>query len=125
MHSAYINPTPSGKVRIAAVSTLSAASVGFPVLLIEHPAGTAADQLNPDTVPPATIQQRLSVGRTTAGEIRQDAGEQGPRPPVRTPQYLFLILGGPCSSEESLLPMAGSSFLRQGQLSGVRLLVGW
>ncbi|MGW0778947.1 hypothetical protein ACWD01_36325 [Streptomyces sp. NPDC002835] len=43
------------------------------MLLIEHPAGTAADQFNPDTVPLATIQQRLSVARTTAGEIRQEA----------------------------------------------------
>ncbi|MFD6334273.1 hypothetical protein ACFWGI_32485 [Streptomyces niveus] len=84
--STYIHPMLSGKVRSAAVRTLSAASVRFPVLLIEHPAGTAADQFNPDTMPPATIQQHLSVGRTTAGEIRQDAGEQGPRPPVRTPQ---------------------------------------
>ncbi|MGW6310190.1 DUF2637 domain-containing protein [Streptomyces niveus] len=43
------------------------------MLLVEHPHGIPADQIDPERVPSAMIQDRLSVGRTVAGELRQEA----------------------------------------------------
>ncbi|MFD3923904.1 DUF2637 domain-containing protein [Streptomyces sp. NPDC058595] len=43
------------------------------MLLTEHPHGTPADQIDQERVPLATITKRLSVGRTVASEIRQEA----------------------------------------------------
>ncbi len=43
------------------------------MLLVEHPHGIPADQIDPERVPLAAIQERLSVGRTVAGEIRQES----------------------------------------------------
>ncbi|MFE4336040.1 hypothetical protein ACFRQM_43800 [Streptomyces sp. NPDC056831] len=45
------------------------------MLLVEHRPDTPADQIDPETVPLAAAQQRLSAARTTAGEIRQEAME--------------------------------------------------
>ncbi|MFE4613730.1 DUF2637 domain-containing protein [Streptomyces niveus] len=43
------------------------------MLLAEHPHNTPADQIDPERVPLVAIQERLGVGRTVAGEIRQEA----------------------------------------------------
>ncbi|MFE9853483.1 DUF2637 domain-containing protein [Streptomyces sp. NPDC005576] len=43
------------------------------MLLVEYPAGTPADQIDPERVPLARIQDRLGAARTTAGELRQEA----------------------------------------------------
>ncbi|MFB7553099.1 hypothetical protein [Streptomyces sp. NPDC056154] len=45
------------------------------MLLVEHRPGTPADQIDPETVPLAAVQQWLSAARSTAGEIRQEAME--------------------------------------------------
>lgn len=43
------------------------------MLLVEHPHRAPADQIDPEAVPLATIQERLSIGRTVAGELRTEA----------------------------------------------------
>ncbi|MFF7366028.1 DUF2637 domain-containing protein [Streptomyces sp. NPDC008125] len=43
------------------------------MLLAAHPAGTPADQIDPERIPLAQIQERLGAARTTAGELRQEA----------------------------------------------------
>lgn len=40
---------------------------------VEHPDGTPVGQINPEAVPLAAIQGRLSVGQTAAGDIRKEA----------------------------------------------------
>ncbi|MFF1482368.1 hypothetical protein ACFVYD_33265 [Streptomyces sp. NPDC058301] len=43
------------------------------MLLLAHATDVTAKGINPEAVPLADIQERLSVSRTTAGEIRQEA----------------------------------------------------
>ncbi|MFD5899791.1 DUF2637 domain-containing protein [Streptomyces sp. NPDC060366] len=43
------------------------------MLLVAHPAGTPAGQMDPERVPSAEIGGRLGVGRTVAGELRKEA----------------------------------------------------
>ncbi|MEU4352813.1 DUF2637 domain-containing protein [Streptomyces sp. NPDC023838] len=43
------------------------------MLLAAHPADVAPADIDPERVPLAEIQERLTVARTTAGEIRQEA----------------------------------------------------
>lgn len=56
------------------------------MLLVEHRDGTPADQINPEAVPLATIQERLSLGRTVASELRTETmtliGEGAQRPSI-------------------------------------------
>ncbi|WP_329039926.1 DUF2637 domain-containing protein (plasmid) [Streptomyces sp. NBC_01725] len=43
------------------------------MLLVAHPAGTPAGQMDPERVPSLEIGERLGVGRTVAGELRKEA----------------------------------------------------
>jgi hypothetical protein len=43
------------------------------MLLVANPGATRDYEINPEAVPLATIQEELSVSRTTTGELRQEA----------------------------------------------------
>ncbi|WP_328868623.1 DUF2637 domain-containing protein [Streptomyces sp. NBC_00304] len=43
------------------------------ILLAAYPDGTPAGQIDPESVPLATIQERLAIGRTVASELRTEA----------------------------------------------------